>query len=210
MCLNHQRETHLSYKQHCRVCEFPVNHEAAQLYQHNNTLHMNGSRPLCPWVAFCVKSPSSNWRANQLFADLPRVVLKSLPSIDSKQSRNKPQQQRNSNPTRSIDPQPLIAWQFELVEWNQRIRIWRVWMPLVASQLPRMRTMGYQTWKIPPNQKLPAGPKTVLVKPHVFIKMSMALWRNDDFCIIKNPNFGSVFWTFSRFTTVPAHFHRLN
>ena len=39
------------------------------------------------------------------------------------------------------------------------------------------------------NQKHPAGPETVLVKPLVFIKMSVALWRNDDFCIASNPKF---------------------
>ena len=37
--------------------------------------------------------------------------------------------------------------------------------------------------------KHPAGPETVLVKPLVFIKMSVALWRNDDFCIASNPKF---------------------
>ena len=39
------------------------------------------------------------------------------------------------------------------------------------------------------HQKQPGRPKTVLVKPHIFINMSMALWRNDDFCIMKNPKF---------------------
>ena len=28
--------------------------------------------------------------------------------------------------------------------------------------------------------KQPAGPETVLVKPNVFIKLSVALWRNDE------------------------------
>ena len=43
--------------------------------------------------------------------------------------------------------------------------------------------------EIPCNQKQPAGPETVLVKTLVFIKMSVALWRNDDFCIASNPKF---------------------
>ena len=37
--------------------------------------------------------------------------------------------------------------------------------------------------------KHPAGPGTVLVKPHFFKKMCMALWRNDDFCIIETLKF---------------------
>ena len=45
-----------------------------------------------------------------------------------------------------------------------------------------LRTSHYQ-------QKHPAGPGTVLVKPHFLKKMSMALWRNDDFCIIETLKF---------------------
>ena len=38
------------------------------------------------------------------------------------------------------------------------------------------------------------------------------MWRCGETTIsavLSTQNFGSIFWTFSRFTTVPAHFHRL-
>ena len=52
----------------------------------------------------------------------------------------------------------------------------------------------------------PAGPETVLVKPHFFIKMRVETTIS---AVMRTFNFGSIFWTFSRFTTVPAHFLRL-
>ena len=58
----------------------------------------------------------------------------------------------------------VLAWRLVV-----KFQFWRRFFWRVLNDHPEL------------DVKLPAGPETVLVKPHVFIKMSVALWRNDDF-----------------------------